>query len=67
MQDNSQAPQAGTATLPFYNALLMGRQVENQGESGLAQLSRLAQANYTTASTCTVRKQPRHTYQKQHR
>ncbi len=50
VQDNRQATGANNFTV--LQRLANGQAgVDNQGESGLAQLSRLAQANYTTAST----------------
>jgi hypothetical protein len=65
MQDNSQAAPIGANNFTVLQRLANGQAgVENQGESGLAQLSRLAQANYT-ATPSVQYESNRDTYQQQ--
>jgi hypothetical protein len=65
MQDNSQAASMGANNFTVLQRLANGQASgENQAESGLAQLSRLAQANYTSAPSVQY-ENSRDTYQQQ--
>jgi hypothetical protein len=65
MQDNSQVAPTGANNFTVLQRLANGQASgENQGESGLAQLSRLAQANYTTTPSVQY-ESSRDTYQQQ--